>query len=168
MEHPERDVIDVVVEIPKGSRNKYELDHETGVIRLDRRLLTAMAYPADYGFIPETLGEDGDPLDAMVLLDDPTFPGCWIESRPIGVFWMRDEKGPDAKVICIPTNDPTRSEITDITQLPDMFLSEIEHFFDVYKILEKKKTAVLGFDGRDVAWKEIDDARVRLKENPAH
>src|SRR5665811_668369 len=143
MEHRARDVIDVVVEIPKGSRNKYELDHERGVIRLDRRLLTAMSYPADYGFIPETLGEDGDPLDAMVLLEDPTFPGCWIECRPIGVFWMRDEKGPDAKVICIPTNDPGRADVTDITQVPEMFLAEIEHFFDVYKILEKKKTAVL-------------------------
>ena len=161
-------MIDVVVEIPKGSRNKYELDHERGVIRLDRRLLTAMSYPADYGFIPETLGEDGDPLDAMVLLEDPTFPGCWIECRPIGVFWMRDEKGPDAKVICIPTNDPGRADVTDISQLPEMFLSEIEHFFDVYKILEKKKTAVLGFDGREVAWKEIDAARERFPKSETH
>ena len=168
MEHRERDVIDVVVEIPKGSRNKYELDHERGVIRLDRRLLTAMSYPADYGFIPETLGEDGDPLDAMVLLDDPTFPGCWIESRPIGVFWMRDEKGPDAKIICIPSHDPIRAEVTDISQLPEMFLAEIEHFFDVYKILEKKKTAVLGFDGREVAWKEIDAARERFPGTETH
>ncbi len=162
MTHPERDVVDVVIEIPKGSRNKYEFDHDAGVIRLDRRLLTAMAYPADYGFVPDTLGEDGDPLDAMVLLDDPTFPGCWVESRPIGVFWMRDEKGPDAKIICIPSHDPLREDVTDISQLPDMFLSEIEHFFDVYKILEKKKTAVLGFDGREVAWKEIDAAFERF------
>jgi inorganic pyrophosphatase len=168
MKHGPEDVIDVVVEIPKGSRNKYEYEHATGVIRLDRRLLTAMTYPADYGFVPDSLGEDGDPLDAMVLLDDPTFPGCWVESRPIGVFWMRDEKGPDAKIICIPSHDPIRADVTDITQLPEMFLSEIEHFFDVYKILEKKKTAVLGFDGRDVAWKEIDAALKRYKDTPAH
>ena len=99
-------LIDVVVEIPRGSRNKYEMDKERGVIRLDRRLFSATFYPADYGYIPDTLGEDGDPLDALVLLDDPTFPGCWVSARPVGVFWMADDKGPDAKIICVPAGDP--------------------------------------------------------------
>src|SRR5687768_11615475 len=92
--------IEVLVEIPKGSRNKYEWDHERHVMRLDRRLLSAMTYPGDYGFVPETLAEDGDPLDAIVLVDDATFPGCLVKARPVGVFWMEDEKGPDAKIIC--------------------------------------------------------------------
>src|ERR687894_2541717 len=99
-------VIDVVVEIPKGSRNKYEMDKERGVIRLDRRLFSATVYPADYGYIPETLAEDDDPLDALVLVDDPTFPGCWIRARPVGVFYMQDEAGRDAKIICVPCADP--------------------------------------------------------------
>lgn len=98
--------VEVVIEIPKGSRNKYEADHETGEIWLDRLLFTATMYPADYGFFPHTLGEDGDPLDAMVLLDEPTFPGCHIWARPLGVFWMSDEKGPDAKVLTVPSTDP--------------------------------------------------------------
>ena len=90
-----------------GSRNKYEYDHEQHVIRLDRRLFSATVYPADYGFIPDTLAEDGDPLDAIVLLEEPTFPGCWITARPVGVFWMTDDKGPDAKIVCVPAGDPT-------------------------------------------------------------
>ena len=97
--------IDVVVEVPKGSRNKYEMDKERGVIRLDRRLFSATVYPADYGYLPETLGEDGDPLDALVLVEDPTFPGCWVRARPVGVLWMQDEKGPDAKIIALPEPD---------------------------------------------------------------
>ena len=108
---------DVLIEIPRGSRNKYEYDHEQHVIRLDRRLFTAMVYPADYGFIPDTLSEDGDPLDALVLLDDPTFPGCWVASRPIGVFWMEDEKGPDAKILCVPSHDPNYDTVADIGDL---------------------------------------------------
>jgi inorganic pyrophosphatase len=99
------DEFDVVVEIPRGSRNKFEYDHEHHVIRLDRRLLSATVYPADYGFVPDTLGEDGDPLDVLVLLEDPTFPGCWVRVRAIGVFWMEDEKGPDAKILCVPAHD---------------------------------------------------------------
>ena len=98
--------IDVIVEIPKGSRNKYEYDHERNVIRLDRRLFSATFYPADYGFVPDTLAEDGDPLDVLVLLDEPTFPGCLVECRPVGVFWMSDEKGPDAKIISVACRRP--------------------------------------------------------------
>lgn len=156
------DYIDVVVEIPKGSRNKYEFDHERHVFRLDRRLLTAMTYPADYGFVPETLGEDGDPLDALVLVEDPTFPGCWVRSRPIGVFWMEDEKGPDAKVICV-TDDPKWETVLDIGDLPASFRAEIEHFFEVYKMLEKgKTTSTRGFQGRQIARDEIAAAHNRL------
>src|SRR6266481_8918378 len=97
---------DVLIEIPRGSRNKYEVDHESGLIRLDRTLFTATQYPTDYGFIPETLGEDGDPLDALVLVGEPTFPGCVIRARPVGLFEMSDEKGPDAKILAVPVRDP--------------------------------------------------------------
>jgi inorganic pyrophosphatase len=156
------DTIDVVVEIPRGSRNKYEMDHHTGVIRLDRRLFSATVYPADYGFIPDTLGEDGDPLDALVLLEDPTFPGCWVTARPVGVFWMEDEKGPDAKIICVPPDEPRWNGIDELDQLPLHLLNEIEHFFDVYKMLEEdKSSATRGYEGRDVAWEEIRRAQER-------
>src|SRR6266487_2893255 len=120
-------VIDVVVEIPRGSRNKYEYDHENHVIRLDRRLFSATVYPADYGFIPDTLGEDGDPLDALVLLEEPTFPGCWIRTRPVGVFWMSDDKGPDAKIICVPAGDPRWEGVAGIADVPKLERAEIEH-----------------------------------------
>ena len=106
--------IEVMVEIPRGSRNKYEYDHERGVIRLDRRLFSATFYPADYGFVPDTLAEDGDPLDVLVLLDEPTFPGCLVECRPIGVFSMADEKGPDAKIIAVACGDPMWEPIRDL------------------------------------------------------
>ena len=156
------DTIDVVVEIPRGSRNKYEMDHHTGVIRLDRRLFSATVYPADYGFIPDTLGEDGDPLDALVLLDDPPFPGCWVTARPVGVFWMEDEKGPDAKIICVTPGDPRWDPVDDLDQLPRHLLDEIEHFFDVYKMLEPdKSSATRGYEGKDRAWEEIRRAQER-------
>jgi len=161
--------IDVVVEIPRGSRNKYELDHVTGVFRLDRRLFSATVYPADYGFIPDTLGGDGDPLDALVLLDDPTFTGCWVTARPVGIFWMEDDKGPDAKVICVPAADPRWDEVEDIAQLPSHLLDEIEHFFDVYKMLEPDKhSATKGYEGRAAAWAEIEASRARVGEGDSH
>src|SRR3954463_1209856 len=124
--------IEAVVEIPKGSRNKYEMDHETGVIRLDRMLFTATQYPADYGFVEGTLGEDGAPLDARILLDEPTFPGCHIRARPVGVFWMTDEAGPDAKVLCVVSKDLRWSHVVDLGDLPGHLLNEIGHFFEVY------------------------------------
>lgn len=155
-------VIDVMVEIPRGSRNKYEYDHERGVMRLDRRLFSATVYPADYGFVPDTLGEDGDPLDALVLVDDPTFPGCLVRGRPVGVFWMEDEKGPDAKILCVPDRDPAWPDVADVGDLPRHLLDEIRHFFDVYKELEPdKRSSTGGFDGRTVAWREIEAARHR-------
>jgi len=162
-DHPSQDTsIDVVVEIPAGSRNKYEIDHDTGVIRLDRRLFSATVYPADYGFIPNTLGEDGDPLDALVILEEPTFPGCWITARPVGVFWMEDDKGPDAKIITVPADDPRWGHVTDIDQLPDHLTDEIEHFFDVYKMLEPgKHTNTKGYEGVAAAWTEIHAALTR-------
>lgn len=154
--------IDVVVEIPAGSRNKYEYDHERHVIRLDRRLFSATVYPADYGFVPETLAEDGDPLDALVFTEDPTFPGCWVTARPLGLLWMADEKGPDAKLICVPDGHPRWDRAKDLADLPKNLLNEIEHFFNVYKNLEPDKSAATrGFEGPDAAWQEIRASRAR-------
>jgi len=157
-------VIDVMIEIPQGSRNKYEYDHENHVFRLDRRLFTATTYPADYGFIPDTLSEDGDPLDALVLLDDATFPGCWIRSRVVGVFWMEDDAGPDAKVLCVPAGDPRWEGVEDMDDLPGHLVKEIEHFFEVYKTLEPgKSSSVRGWQGRDAAVGEIEACRKRFQ-----
>ena len=132
-------VFDVVIEIPKGQRNKYEVDHVTGRVRLDRYLYTPMAYPTDYGFIDDTLGEDGDPLDALVLLPQPVFPGCIVEARPVGMFRMTDEHGGDDKVLCVPAGDPRWDHINDIGDVPDHELDEIKHFFVHYKDLEPGK-----------------------------
>src|SRR5829696_6722976 len=156
------DVI-VFVEIPSGSRNKYEVDAETGSIMLDRRLFTSMSYPADYGFIEGTLGDDGDPLDPLVLVGDPTFPGCRIRARPVGVFYMRDEKGEDEKVICVPLRDPAFMRVSDIHDIAAEFRDEIEHFFQVYKQLEEKKTETRGFGNRTDAERVIAEARNRLQ-----
>jgi inorganic pyrophosphatase len=157
-------VIDVVVEIPKGSRNKYEMDKELGVIRLDRRLFSATVYPADYGYIPNTLGEDTDPLDALVLLEDATFPGCWVTARPVGVLWMEDDKGPDAKIICVPNGDPRWEDVRDLPQLPVQLLEEIEHFFEVYKMLEADKhSSTRGYGNAEEAWAEINASLERYK-----
>jgi inorganic pyrophosphatase len=159
---PDDRVIDVVVEIPRGSRNKYEYDHETGVIRLDRRLFSATVYPADYGFVPDTLAEDGDPLDAIILLEEPTFPGCWVTARPVGVFQMRDDAGPDAKIVCVPAGDPRWADVVSIGDVPELLRAEIEHFFDVYKTLEPgKHSDTRGYEDVDAAWRAIDDARRR-------
>jgi inorganic pyrophosphatase len=149
------------VEIPGGSRNKYEYDPELGGLVLDRRLFTSMAYPADYGYIEGTLGEDGDPLDVLVLVAEPTFPGCRIHVRPVGVFHMQDEKGPDAKVICVPVGDPSSERVQDIGDLADELRDEIEHFFRRYKELEHKKTETYGFGDRGEAERIVDEARAR-------
>jgi inorganic pyrophosphatase len=154
-------LIDVMIEIPKGSRNKYEYDKEKQAFRLDRMLFSAVHYPADYGFITETLGGDGDPLDALVLIWEPTFPGCLITSRPVGLFRMVDEKGPDEKILCVPINDPMWNQITELDQMPHHLMKEIEHFFDVYKELEKKKTAVEGWEDREAALRIIRESQER-------
>ncbi len=131
---------DVTVEIPKGQRNKYELDHATGRIRLDRMLFTSTRYPADYGYIEETLGQDGDPLDALVLLEEPTFPGCLITCRAIGMFRMTDEAGGDDKVLTVPATDPRMAHLKDITDVSEFDRLEIQHFFETYKDLEPGKS----------------------------
>jgi inorganic pyrophosphatase len=154
---------DVTIEIPKGQRNKYEVDHETGRIRLDRMLFTATRYPADYGFIDNTLGEDGDPLDALVLLEEPTFPGCLVRCRAIGMFHMRDEKGGDDKVLCIPSGDPRMESFQDLEDVSPFYRLEIQHFFETYKDLEPGKSVEdAGWGDRAAAEREIERSRQRL------
>jgi inorganic pyrophosphatase len=164
MEDLER--VDVIVEIPKGSRNKYEFDRERGAFKLDRMLFSSMHYPSDYGFIKDTWAEDGDPLDALVLVTEPTFPGCLIESKPVGLFKMRDEKGVDYKILCVPVGDSLWNHINGLGDVPPHLLIEIEHFFDVYKELEKKKTAVEGWEDTESARKVIRLARDLFKAGP--
>ncbi|WP_299431950.1 inorganic diphosphatase [uncultured Aquimarina sp.] len=161
-----RESFDVLIEIPKGSRNKYEYDFDIKKIRYDRMIFSSMMYPADYGFIPETLALDGDPLDVLVLVTEPTFPGCVMEVKPIGVFHMADEKGPDEKIICVPVADPIASRLADLKEMNPHLIKEIEHFFRVYKDLEKKKVDVGGWGNIDEA-KEIIKACVkRFKDMP--
>jgi inorganic pyrophosphatase len=157
---------DVTIEIPKGQRNKYEVDHHTGRIRLDRTLFTSTQYPADYGFIENTLGQDGDPLDALVLLTEPTFPGCLIKARAIGMFRMTDEKGPDDKVLCVPAGDPRQEHLRDIHHVPEFDRLEIQHFFEVYKDLEPAKSVEgASWVGRMDAEAEIHASFQRLKDS---
>ena len=157
---PSEGCVFVVIEIPRGSRNKYEIDHDGGRIFLDRRLFTATTYPADYGFIPDTLGGDGDPLDALVLLEDPVYPGVWVEARPVGVLYMQDEAGEDAKIICVPSQEPRWAGVEDLDDLTPALRAEIQHFFEVYKALEPgKHSSALGMAGREAAWREIVEAR---------
>ncbi len=157
---------DVTIEIPKGQRNKYEVDHSTGRIRLDRMLFTSTRYPADYGFIEDTLGEDGDPLDALVLVEEPTFPGCLIRSRAIGMFRMTDEMGGDDKVLCVPAKDPRMEHLRDIHHMPEFDRLEIQHFFEVYKELEPGKSVEgATWVGRTDAEREITRSRRRLADH---
>jgi inorganic pyrophosphatase len=157
--------VDVTIEIPKGQRNKYEMDHETGRIRLDRMLFTSTRYPADYGFIEDTLADDGDPLDALVLLEEPTFPGCLILCRVIGMFRMRDEKGLDDKVLCVPARDPRFAQYQDITDLPKFDQLEIQHFFEVYKDLEPGKSVQAeAWADRASAEAEVEECRKRYAD----
>ncbi len=161
--------IEVVIEIPTGSRNKYEYDHEQHVIRLDRRLFTATSYPADYGFVSDTLSDDGDPLDALVLVADPTFPGCVVRARILGVFFMRDEAGLDAKLICVLEHDPQWDDAHDIGDVRPHLLNEIEHFFSIYKDLEpEKSTEVMGFEDRAAALKELAACRAAFAASGQH
>ncbi len=160
---------DATIEIPKGTRNKYEMDHTTGRIHLDRMLFTATRYPADYGFVEDTLGEDGDPLDVLVLLDEPTFPGCLIRCRPVGMFRMKDEKGGDDKVLAVPADDPRQDAITDLSDLPPHLLLEIQHFFETYKDLEAGKSVEgATWVGREAAEAEILASRKRLADQGGH
>jgi inorganic pyrophosphatase len=155
----EADLIEVVVEIPRGSRNKYELDKERGIMRLDRVLYSSVHYPTDYGFVVGTLALDGDALDAMVVVDEPTFPGCHVAARPIGVLDMRDEKGPDQKILAVPIGDPRFGEIYDLKDIGQHWLREIENFFQTYKALEPKWTDVVGWEDAAAALEVIREAR---------
>ncbi len=158
--------VEVIIEIPKGQRNKYEVDHETGRIRLDRMLFTSTRYPSDYGFIEDTLADDGDPLDALVLLEEPTFPGCLITCRVIGMFRMRDEKGLDDKVLCVPATDPRWRHLQDITDVPEFDRLEIKHFFEVYKELEPGKSVEgAAWADRSAAEAEVEASRKRLADS---
>jgi inorganic pyrophosphatase len=160
--------IEVVVEVPKGSRNKYEIDPRTGVIRLDRQLFTATRYPADYGFVLGTLGEDGDPLDALILLDEPTFPGIHVAARAVGVLQTHDEAGGDPKLLTVAAHDP-RALWQDIGDVPDYVLREIRHFFEIYKDLEPgKRTVVEDWAGRDTAEAMLRQGIERAAAQPPH
>ena len=153
--------VEAFIEIPRGSRNKYEYDDATGRLRLDRVLYSSVHYPTDYGFIPDTLAEDGDHLDILVLMQEPSFPGCYIEARPIGGLDMSDEKGPDFKVLAVPVGDPRYQHVTDLSHLGDHWLREIETFFATYKLLEPKQTEVLGWHDAIFAWEVIAACRER-------
>lgn len=157
------ETFDVLIEIPKGSRNKYEYDFELKKVRYDRMIFSSMMYPADYGFIPNTLALDSDPLDVLVLVAEPTFPGIVMEVKPIGVFHMADEKGPDEKIICVPVSDPIWNRLNDLDDVNGHLLKEIEHFFKVYKDLEKKKVDVGGWGNADEAKEIIKQCIERYK-----
>lgn len=157
----EEATIEVFVEIPKGSRNKYEYDKKRKVIVFDRMLYSAVHYPSDYGFIPKTLSLDGDPLDALVLMWEPSFPGCLIKARPVAVFLMEDDKGVDEKILCVPLGDPNRGHIRELKDVPPHLLKEIEHFFAVYKDLEQKTVKIDGWRDRDEALRVIEECRQR-------
>lgn len=153
------ETIDAVIEIPRGSRNKYEID-EKGVLRLDRVLYSSVHYPTDYGYIPDTHSPDGDHLDVLVIVEEPTVPGCVVRARPVGVLKMRDEKGEDYKVIAVPVADPRFDGVDDLTELHPHWLREIENFFDVYKTLEPNKTVTIdGWGDRAEAWAAINACR---------
>ncbi|MGB3714870.1 MAG: inorganic diphosphatase [Candidatus Promineifilaceae bacterium] len=153
-----------LVEIPKGSRNKYEYDKERQMVRFDRMLFSAVHYPSDYGFILDTLGQDGDPLDALILVSEPTFPGCLIEVKPIGMFKMWDEKGRDEKILCVPISDPHWNSLNELADVNPHYLIEIEHFFAVYKDLEQKKVGIEGWEEREMAVTIIREAQQAFLE----
>ncbi len=140
-------IVNVIIEIPKGSRNKYEYDKKSGAIVLDRVLYSSIHYPGDYGLIPQTLYADGDPMDILVMLNEPTFPGCVIQARPIGLFRMKDRGDPDDKILAVPANDPISKDYHDIADIPQHFLQETAHFFAVYKDLEGAHVKTFGWEG---------------------
>jgi inorganic pyrophosphatase len=158
------ELVTAFIEIPRGSRNKYEYDEDAGVWRLDRVLYSSVHYPTDYGWIPNTLAEDGDHLDILVLVQEPTFPGCVIDARPLGGLDMADEAGRDFKVLAVPEYDPRFSHYKTLEQVGPHWLREIETFFQTYKLLEEKETEVLGWHGREVAMKELAECRERYRK----
>ena len=159
------DTVLAFIEIPRGSRNKYELDHQTGRLRLDRVLYSSVHYPADYGFIPETLAADGDPLDVLVLVQEPTFPGCLVPARVVGGLDMHDEKGSDFKILAVPIGDPRYAHVETMVDLGEHWPKEIETFFATYKLLEEKMTEVLGWHDAARARAMIDECRRRFRQS---
>lgn len=153
----------MMVEIPRGSRNKYEYSNSEKRFYLDRMLFSSVVYPTDYGFIPETLAEDGDELDALVIVGEATFPGCFIRVHPVGVFEMWDEMGPDQKILCVPVSDPQWNWVKSLDDVPPHLLKEITHFFEVYKDLEKKETTVGDWLDRDAAEQIVIEAKERFR-----
>ena len=165
MKNDKKVTFDVLIEIPKGSRNKYEYDFTLHKIRFDRTLFSSMMYPGDYGFVPETLALDQDPLDVLVMCTEPTYPMVVVEVKPIGVFHMADEKGPDEKIICVPVSDPIWNQKNDLADINPHRLKEIEHFFQVYKDLEKKKVDVGGWGIAEEAIKIYHQCVARYEES---
>ena len=156
--------VDVVIEIPQGSQNKYEVEHETGRVRLDRVLYSPMHYPAEYGFIEETLGEDDDPIDVLVLTSFPTFPGCVISARLLGMLEMTDDKGVDTKLLGVAADDPRFAHVTSLEAVNPHVLREIPHFFQTYKQLENKAVTIGGWKGEAEALKVLEESRRRFKD----
>jgi inorganic pyrophosphatase len=162
-ESDDEGTVPVRIEIPQGSRNKYEYDKDRGEIVFDRMLYSSMHYPTDYGYVPETLARDDDPIDVLLLVWEPTFPGCLVDARPVGVFLMEDEKGPDEKLLCVPVSDPQWNHVDGLDDVPPHLLEEVEHFFDVYKDLEDKFVEVEGWEGRKRARSLLEDAKERYE-----
>jgi inorganic pyrophosphatase len=156
--------VTAVIEIPTNERNKYELDKKSGAFRLDRVLSSAVHYPGDYGFLPRTLGDDGDPLDVLVLMTIPVFTGCLVDARPIGLFHLVDSGVPDEKVLAVPLRDPYSEGLNELSDIPQHYLKEIEHFFRVYKDLEGTRTETRGFEGAGAAQAAIVRAMTSYKE----
>ncbi len=153
----------VMVEIPKGGRNKYEYNKTLKCLEFNRMLFSSVHYPSDYGFILNTLAQDGDALDALVLMWEPTFPGCLVQARPVGIFKMSDEHGMDEKVLCVPLTDPYWNHVRKLDEVPSHLLKEIEHFFSVYKDLEQKSTTIYGWEGLESTLQVIEESRVRFQ-----
>jgi inorganic pyrophosphatase len=160
-----QDWVEAIIEIPSGSRNKYEYDHERGIFRLDRVLYSSVHYPTDYGFIPDTLADDGDPLDILVVVEEPTFPGCHVRARPVGTLVMSDEKGPDEKILAVLVDDPRFDGITHLDQLHPHWLREIENFFAIYKTLQNKIVTIKGWESVESAWQIIEKFRKQYQPN---
>jgi len=158
------ELVNVVIEIPKGSHNKYEYDEDFDEIKLDRVLHSALFYPADYGFIPQTRSEDGDHLDILVIITDPVFPGCVLRVRPIGVLNMKDEAGQDWKIIGVAENDPRQSDERTLDDIDEHYKKEISNFFEEYKKLENKQVKVKNWLGKRDAYKLINEAHRRFNK----
>ena len=167
MTHSEPGELLAFIEIPKGSRNKYEWDERIGHVILDRFLSSSTVYPTDYGFLMGHMGRDGDPLDAMVCVSEPTFPGCVIPVKAVALFVMQDEKGEDDKIVCVPTHDPGWNHAETMEDIPAMLQREITHFFSIYKQLEGKEVTVEGWRSREEALEVIAEGKVLQQERDA-